>query len=155
MKELYLRECNNTFYKQDKKRKYSVYHDLKNNNLIVFNPFDDCTVDSVCCSISNEAYLYLIKQLNTKRNLVIDWSQVNGTTSDYTIFFNMDVEILKDKSHNEILKIIYNSITNPDNCCGYKYTEVKNGIVDKITPEMMYQNTIVYVFDYTDGEYLN
>jgi len=45
MKKLYLRGCKNTYYKLDKKRKYTIYHDSINNNLIVFSPYDDCTVD--------------------------------------------------------------------------------------------------------------
>jgi len=36
MQDLELRNVNNIFNKQDKKRKYSVYHDPINNNIIVF-----------------------------------------------------------------------------------------------------------------------
>ena len=104
MKKLYLRGCKNTYYKQDKKRKYTVYHDPINNNLIVFIPYDDCTVDSVCDSIRNEAYLYLINELNINKNIVVSWSQITGTTSGYAIYYNMDVDVLKVKSQKEILE---------------------------------------------------
>ena len=155
MKKLYLRGCKNTYYKLDKKRKYTIYHDPINNNLIVFSPYDDCTVDSVCDSIRNEAYLYLINELNMNKNIVVNWSQINGTTSDYTIYYNTDVDMLKGKSHKEILTIIHNNIDiNSGDCCGYKYTQVKDGKENKITPEVMEQFNMV-MFDYKNNEYLN
>ena len=155
MKKLYLRACKNTYFKQDKKRKYTVYHDPINNNLIVFSPYDDCTVDSVCDSIRDEAYLYLINELNMNKNIVVNWSQINGTTSDYTIYYNTDVDMLKGKSHKEILTIIHNNIDiNSGDCCGYKYTQVKDGKENKITPEVMDQFNMV-MFDYENNEYLN
>ena len=155
MKKLYLRACKNTYFKQDKKRKYTIYHDPINNNLIVFSPYDDCTVDSVCDSIRNEAYLYLINELNMNKNIVVNWSQINGTTSDYTIYYNTDVDMLKGKSHKEILTIIHNNIDiNSGDCCGYKYTQVKDGKENKITPEVMKQFNMV-MFDYENNEYLN
>ena len=154
MKKLYLRACKNTYYKQDKKRKYTVYHDHINNNLIVFSPYDDCTVDSVCDSIRDEAYLYLINELNINRNIVVSWSQITGITSDYAIYYDMDVDMLKGKSHKEILSIINNNInTNSGECCGYKYTQVKDGKENKITPEVMEQFNMV-MFN-KNNEYLN
>ena len=139
MKKLYLRGCKNTYHKLDQKRKYTVYHDPINNNLIVFSPYNDCTVDSVCGAISENPYLYLINELNMRRNIVVSWSEVSGTTSDYTIYYDMDVDILKEKSHKEILDIIHSNITNSGECCGYKYIQVKDGKVSKITPKDMEQ----------------
>jgi len=155
MKKLYLRACKNTYFKQDKKRKYTVYHDPINNNLIVFSPYDDCTVDSVCDSIRDEAYLYLINELNINKNIVVSWSQITGTTSDYTIYYDMDVDMLKGKSHKEILTISNNGINiNSGECCGYKYTQVKDGKENKITPEVMEQFNMV-MFNNMNNEYLN
>ena len=155
MKELYLRGCKNIYYKLDSKRKYTVYHDPINNNLIVFSPYDNCTVDSVCGSIRDEAYLYLINELNINKNIVVSWSQITGTTSDYAIYYNMDVDKLKSKSHKEILNMINNNINiNHDECCGYKYTKVKDGKENKITPEVMEQFNMV-MFEYENSEYLD
>ena len=155
MKELYLRACKNTYHKLDNKRKYTVYYDPINNNLIVFSPYDNCTVESVCGSIRDEAYLYLINELSMNKNVVVSWSQITGTTSDYIIYYDMNVDILKDKSHKEILSIINNSInTNSGECCGYKYTQVKDGKEDKIIPEVMEQFNMV-MFDCENNEYLN
>jgi len=155
MKELYLRACKNTYYKLDKKRKYTVYYDTINNNLIVFSSYDNCTVDSVCGSIRDEAYLYLINELNINKNIVVSWSQITGTTSDYIIYYDMNVDMLKEKSHKEILTIINNNVnTNSGECCGYKYTQVKDGKEDKIIPEILLQFNMV-MFDYGNREYLN
>jgi len=155
MKELYLRACKNTYHKLDNKRKYTVYYDPINNNLIVFSPYDNCTVESVCGSIRDEAYLYLINELSMNKNVVVSWSQITGTTSDYTVYYDMDVDMLKSKSHKEILSIINNSInTNSGECCGYKYTQVKDGKEDKIIPEVMEQFNMV-MFDCENNEYLN
>jgi len=89
------------------------------------------------------------------KNIVVNWSQINGTTSDYTIYYNTDVDMLKGKSHKEILTIIHNNIDiNSGNCCGYKYTQVKDGKENKITPEVMERFNMV-MFDYKNNEYLN
>ena len=155
MKKLYLRGCKNTYYKLDKKRKYTVYHNTINNNLIVFSPYDNCTVDSVCGSIRDEAYLYLINELNINKNIVVSWSQITGTTSDYAIYYNMDVDKLKSKSHKEILNMINNNINiNHDECCGYKYTKVKDGEVNRITPDDMEQFNMI-MFDNINRKYSN
>jgi len=131
MKELELRNLENTFYKQDKNRKYSVYLDSINSNLIVFSPYDDCDIDSICCGINNQAYSHLIKTLNNNRNLVVSWSQVSGTTSDYTIYYNQNVSELKTKAYKEILNLIYTGV-NYNNCCGMKYQQVQNNVASAI-----------------------
>jgi len=156
MKKLYLRGCKNIYHKLDKKRKYTVYHDTINNNLIVFSPYDNCTVESVCGSIRDEAYLYLINELNINKNMVVSWSQIIGTTSDYVIYYDMDVDMMKNKSHKEILSIINNNInTNSGDCCGYKYTQVKDGKEDKIIPEVMEQFDMVMFDNRNNNKYVN
>jgi hypothetical protein len=145
MKELYLCDLNNIFYKQDRNKKYSVYHDPINNNLIIFSPYDDCDIDSVCGGINNQAYSHVIRELNVNRNLVVSWSQVSGTTSDYTIYYNTDVNKLKSLSHDEILENLYSSINNRNACCGFKYTKVKNGVIEKINFENNHLFESVYV----------
>ena len=70
MKELELRNLNNVFYKKDRKKKYSVYHDPVNSNIILFSPFDDCDIDSVCNGIRTSAYFYLISVLSMQQNII-------------------------------------------------------------------------------------
>jgi len=134
MENLELCNLNNIYYKQDKNRKYSVYHDPINNNLILFCPRDvDTDIDSVCNSIVSFKYDYLINKLNSHNNLIVHWSQVSGTTSDYIIYYDYNVNEFKNKSYKEITKIL----SKENYLIGWKYQEVKNGSVRAITREEM------------------
>jgi hypothetical protein len=129
--ELELRGLISSFYKMNKRaKKYCVYHQPLNNNLIVFSPYDDCDVNSVCDSIRDSMYFHLIEVLNTWKNVLVSWSQVSGTTSDYTIYYDMPVNELKSKSYKEIWEYI-NGL-NIKYVGGYKYTEVRDGIEYKL-----------------------
>ena len=129
MQTLELRNLKNTYYKQDKNKKRSVYYDLINNNLIVFTPIDkDTDIDSVCNSIRDSIYNYLINELNTKNNLIVSWSQISFTTSDYDIYYNFNVDDFKNKSYKEIMK----TLSNIEKVPGMKYQEIKNGIASAI-----------------------
>jgi hypothetical protein len=131
MKKLILRNLNNIFYKQDRNRKYSVHYDPINNNIILFSPHDDCTIDSVCNSIRESIYSYLINILNTQKNIIVSWSQVSGTSSDYTIYYDIPIDSLKNKTYKEILSYLCDLNIQP-NFQGYKYTEVKDNIKNVI-----------------------
>lgn len=132
MQNLELRNVNNVFNKQDRKRKYSVFHDPINNNIIVFSPYGNCDIDSVCNGIANDVYFYLICELNTNKNLLVSWSQVSGTTSDYTLYYDMPNDVLKDKSYDEIFEYI-KSMNIKRDFYGFKYVEVKNRVANKLT----------------------
>jgi hypothetical protein len=127
--ELELRNLENIYYKQDKNKKRSVYYDPINNNLIIFTPIDkDTDIESICNSIRNSIYEYLINELNTKTNLIVSWSQVSFTTSDYDIYYDYNVNEFKYKSYKEIMKIL----SNTDMVTGMKYQEIKKGIASAI-----------------------
>jgi hypothetical protein len=128
MKELILRNLeDNIFYKMDHKRKYSMYHDPINNNIILFCPYDDCTIESVCNStVSPGAYEYLIRVLKNTSSVVVLWSEVEMTTSDYIIYYDFNVNELENKTYAEIMDML------PENKLWYKFTEFKNGIQNKI-----------------------
>jgi hypothetical protein len=96
-------------------------------------------------------YLYLIETLNTKENVLVWWSQVQGTTSDYTIYYDMPVNELKNKKHKEIVN--YLDGLNYKKQYSYKYTEVKDGIEYRIG-EKSYDNfESVYVME--EDKYLH
>jgi hypothetical protein len=99
---------------------YSVsktFVDKKNNNKIIFTFYgalnkEDIPEDfvyDICNGIRSGSYNYLINVLNNNRNVKVEWSQIEGTTSDYTIYYD-DIEA-----------------DNPEVACGYKYTERKEG----------------------------
>ena len=114
---------------------YAIFQDEINNNIIVYSYYSlneeeipKDIVASISNSIRNDAFDYLINTLNNSKNTVIYWSQVEGTTSDYIIYYDIEIpEVIDYES-------IYNLTVNlsSDEILGYKYTEVKNGICSKI-----------------------
>lgn len=65
-------------------KKYTKWYNTKMNNLIISIPTD--SPDSTFNAISDAPYFRLMEYLNHHRNVVVLWSQVEGTTSDYIIF---------------------------------------------------------------------
>ncbi len=129
---LELRNLKNVYKKTYGKRR-EVFYDPINNNLIIFTPFDsDVDSNDICNGIRDSAYSYLINELNTEKNVIVHWSAVSGTTSDYTIYYDMPVEELKNKKHKEIYEYLHQ--LNIDNkIVVYKYTEVRGSTENKIT----------------------
>lgn len=141
---LEFRELDHPFDKVNKRgRKNCTYYDSINNNLILFTPYDDCDVESVCNGIRNSMYLHLIEVLNINENVLVWWSQVQGTTSDYTIYYDMPINELKNKKHKEIIDYLAN--LKHKRQCGYKYTEVRDGIEYKIAEKEYDDINSVYV----------
>lgn len=106
----------------------ATYYDEKRNNTLFLSEIryegeeiEDISV--VVNAISNEAYLYLINVLNSNENVSVHWSQVYGTTSDYTIDY--------DGCDDETLKKLLDKVS------GFKYTYIKNGQIHKIQREEM------------------
>lgn len=135
MDELILRDMDYNFYYSGAYEYENIYltsyYDCNSNNMILFDTSDcdEITVESICNStVSKGAYEYLINVLNTNKNVLVYWSQVEGTTSDYTIYYDSDNEALVDEEIDvyEALKTI-----NKD-CMGYKFCEVRNKYQSKI-----------------------
>ena len=127
MDELFLRNLNYGFYYSGayecENGYLTSFYNSDNNNMILFdtNDSDEITVESICNStVSYGAYEYLIDVLNNNKDILVYWSQVEGTTSDYTIYYNSDNESLIDETLElpEALKV--------DNFTSYKFNEVKN-----------------------------
>lgn len=135
MNELYLRNLNYEFYHSGvfecENGYLTSFYSTKNNNLILFdtNDSDDITVESICNStVSKGAYEYLIDILNTHKNILVYWSQVEGTTSDYIIYYEIDTESIID----ETLDVSVALEVIKGNGMSYKFTEVKNKKQSKI-----------------------
>ncbi len=137
MDTLELRNLNNELVKVNNHETKEMFYDETNNNLIIFNPLDEgIDTESICNGISNKAYLYLINELNANKNLVIEWSQIEGTTSDYVIYHDLEPLDFVDKAHEKIIK----TLPKVKECFGYKYVEIKNGKERKITETIEYMN---------------
>jgi hypothetical protein len=132
-KTLELRNLFATYEKVNRGTKNEVYYSSHTNNYIVFTPYDDCTTESICNSISGEAYNYLIHVLNTSNNVVVNWSQVEGTTSDYSIYFDAAQDIT-DTAHKSIMEKLNGKVTGGNSM---KYNMVKDGHMVPIRREEM------------------
>lgn len=135
MKELQLRGLKNIYSKVNKNTKRAIYYDEINSNMILFQPLDGTTIKDVHDGISEEPYQWLIKELNNNKNVTVIWSTIFGTTSDYTIYYDTKICKMKFPPYEVIMKELSESCLMP--ICGYKYTSVKGGVTEKITPEMM------------------
>ena len=114
---------------------YAIFQEKINNNIIIYSyySYDDEEVPkdivaSISNSIRNSAFDYLINVLNNSKNTVVYWSQVEGTTSDYIIYY--DIKIPEVIDYNSIYNLTID--LSSDEILGYKYTEVKNGKCSKI-----------------------
>ena len=114
---------------------YVIFQDKINNNVVAYSYYscDDEEIPtditkSISNSICNSAFDYLINVLNNSKNTVVYWSQVEGTTSDYIIYY--DIEIPEVIDYNSIYDLTVGLFKK--NVLSYKYVEVKNGIHSKI-----------------------
>lgn len=125
MQTLNLNGLINTFVKTNKSNRIEIFHDSENNNTIVFHPIDESVnTESICNGIRPQAYNYLINVLNNENNVTVRWSQVDGTTSDYTIYYEFPLEGRELKSYDEAFEAL-NSATDEYN--SMKYNEVIDG----------------------------
>ena len=114
-------------------QKHEVWVDPMTFNTIIFERYDltkeeseniDIS-DEISGAIRNSAYNYVINALNTTTNTLVYWSQVEGTTSDYAIYYNM-VGIAYFTYMSFKMRLDAVEISNEDEFHGYKYIEIKN-----------------------------
>lgn len=115
------------------KKGENLYYNEFDNILVVFRPcYIGCTVANICnATVPKDVYNYLINILNTKKNLVVEWSQIEGTTSDYNIYYGLNAEKLIAKGYDGIIKEL-ESIGNIVDKLRYKYNEIIDGEVKPI-----------------------
>jgi hypothetical protein len=104
-----------------------VYYIEETNNVVLLEPLNPlCDWETIVNSISNEPYDYLIDTLNNETGLVVHWTQLEGTTSDYNIHYGLKVEPKELESFYKVKNKLGVGSTQ------YKYNEVKNGIPQKL-----------------------
>lgn len=134
MNELILRNMNYDFYYSGAYDFGDVYlpsyYNAETNNMLLFDTSDcdEITVESICnCTVSEGAYEHLIDILNNNKNILVCWSQVEGTTSDYTIYYDIDNELLiNDETDIDVAL----EVNEGDRW--YKFNEVRNKTRQKI-----------------------
>lgn len=133
---LELRDLNYKYIKTNKSSRRILYYNEECNNLIVVYPCDKSVdEEDIFNGISEVPYQYLIKELNTKRNMVVLWSAVEGTTSDYTIYYEACVDGLPYEPLTDVMKYLDGIDDSDGNSMKYNY--VFNGERAPITNQMM------------------
>ena len=76
-----------------KEDRYHIYYN-EDRNVTIFavNYCPRENIDDVFNGISREAYDRLIDFMNANNNLIVYWTKVEGTTSDYTIYCDCNYE---------------------------------------------------------------
>ena len=75
--------------------RYRIYYNEERNVAILAIAYcKDEPTDLVFNGISEEPYKKLIKFMNENNNLIIKWTKVEGTTSDYTIYCNCNYVLI-------------------------------------------------------------
>ena len=104
--------------------RYRIYYNEERNVAILAIAYcKDEPTDLVFNGISEEPYKKLIKFMNENDNLIIKWTKVEGTTSEYTIY--CDCNYIYDWNIidlDEYLQYLAFNATNK-----YKYSIVKDG----------------------------
>lgn len=114
------------------RKQFAVYKNDENKNAIIYSYDRGCSVNSVSGAIRDEAYLYLINELNTNNNVLVDWRQVEGTTSDYDIYYNMNYEKVLEEIENKSIDEYLESLIKENNAPSFKYRQIKDGVITKI-----------------------
>lgn len=136
MNVLGLKDAIDEFEKTNSGKRKEVYHCEFTNNTLVFYPADaECDTTSICNCIPEPEYQRLIDYLNEEENLVVYWSQVEGTTSDYTIYKDMHLSEDELRSFRKITKRLEAAVKEDVRGGLYKYNIVENGVVTKLSFE--------------------
>ena len=111
-----------------KEDRYHIYYNKERNTIIfAVNYCPTEKIDDVFNRISVKAYRELIDYMNTNDNLIIYWTKVEGTTSDYTIYCDCNyAEDWNIIDLNEYLWCLREGESN-----SFKYNIVKDG---ELTP---------------------
>lgn len=103
-----------------------TYYSPERNNLILFQPCDkEIDTDSIINCTTKDAFEYLMDKLENERNIVVKWYQVEGTTSDWEIYYGLKVENMDVHNFNKCLRVLKQAQPNPS---PYKHTIIKDGI---------------------------
>ena len=83
---LYLKGLNYALNLIKEDRYHIYYNEERNVAIFAVSYYPKEKIDDVFNGISVEAYERLIGFMNANNNLIVYWTKVEGTTSDYTIY---------------------------------------------------------------------
>lgn len=123
---LVLRNLKTEYVKINRAKNREIFWDKNRNIVILFCPDSNCDSNSICNCISDDMYDVLIDKLNNSKDIIVIWSQIFGTTSDYTIFEDVDFTGIAISNYRSILtytRKIISEINEPL----FKYDIINNG----------------------------
>ena len=113
------------YKKVNREKRVQVYYNDYSKNTIIFNPLDEtCNMETIANGTSERPYFHLMNVLNNNTNVIVHWSQIDGTTSDYDIYFEIQLTSTERRSYNRIMNVLdgYTKIRS-----NHKYNEVYEG----------------------------
>lgn len=122
-KTLYLRGLNYGLDLVKEDRYHIYYNEAANVAIFAVNYCPREKIEDVFNGISEEAYERLINFMNVNDNLIVYWTKVESTTSDYTIYCDCNYE--EDWNIIDLNEYLWCLREGESNC--YKYNIVKNG----------------------------
>lgn len=139
------------FIKVGTGKKKEMFLDPQNNNLIVFRPFDGLSSNEVLNQMMDEPWDYIAEILNECENVVVQMSAIEGTTTDFAIYYGIDnVQELANKKYSEVIKTLdalFDSATSKSHK-HWKHVEVAEGEIHPV-----HTNHQGYVAEMTTIEY--
>ncbi|MEH7812089.1 hypothetical protein [Bacillus toyonensis] len=103
-----------------------IFYNKEMNNLMVFDPHRGSNVDEVLGYTTEKPYDFVMEKLNTETGIIVEWYKCEDTTSDYNIYYALDVASIAHKPFYEIMKILNAERSNE--VTHYKFNEIRNGI---------------------------
>lgn len=111
-----------------KEDRYHIYYnEEKNVAIFALNICPTENIEDVFNGISNSAYERLIDFMNANNNLIVWWTKVEGTTSDYTIYCDCDYE--GDWNIVDLYEYLWCMREGEE--CHFKYVIVKDDEIEK------------------------
>lgn len=105
--------------------RYRIYHNEKQNVTIFAIAYcKDESIGDVFNGITEEPYTKLIDFMNENENLIIKWTKVEGTTSDYTIYCDCDYD--GDWNIIDLDEYLWELCPDKGDMKSYKYTIVED-----------------------------
>lgn len=101
-----------------------VFYNEAKNNLIIFNPDKVWDTGSVINYTRPAMFDLLVQTLNEQSGVVVEWYQVEDATSDFNIYYGLDIESFKNKGYLFIMKKLKESGRGSH----YKFNIVVDGI---------------------------
>lgn len=107
-----------------------IFYDNYRDNLIVYAPHVNSCAEQLIAFTQHNARAHLLNKLKKKKNLTVYWFQpYEFGTGEYIVFKDFDNNVLKRRTHSEVVKLLHRSIKQVDDSFESRYRYVENGVL--------------------------